>query len=184
MWQDKRSGKIVLVAHCILNQNSRVFGLAQCPGMIHEIINVLKNNEIGVIQMPCPELTYAGLNRSTCTKKQYDVPFFRRYCRETAIFLTDQIQQYLKNGFKVLAILGVEGSPSCGVRETATKCKEETINEYAEQTVEPEKVSGIFMEELQSALAKRNISIPMVGIKYARIEEDITQLEKILRGTE
>jgi len=56
MISDKRSGKIALIAHCILNQNSRASGLAERSSVITEILKFLVQNEIGVIQMPCPEL--------------------------------------------------------------------------------------------------------------------------------
>ena len=38
MFEDKRSGKIAIVAHCILNQNSRVSGLAKRSSIITEIV--------------------------------------------------------------------------------------------------------------------------------------------------
>lgn len=37
--KDKRSGRIAIVAHRVLNQNSRVLGLAERPVMIAEIVN-------------------------------------------------------------------------------------------------------------------------------------------------
>lgn len=49
MIQDRRSRKIVVVAHCILNQNSRVRGIAYYVGMINEIVDVIRKHEVGVI---------------------------------------------------------------------------------------------------------------------------------------
>jgi predicted secreted protein len=63
MFKDKRSGKIALIAHCILNQNSRASGLAERSSVITEIAEFLIRNEIGIIQMSCPELAYAGVSR-------------------------------------------------------------------------------------------------------------------------
>lgn len=65
MVQDVRSGKVVLVAHCILNQNSRVLGLAQHPAVVSEIVDTLTKHNIGIIQMPCPEISFTGLKRAT-----------------------------------------------------------------------------------------------------------------------
>jgi len=87
--------------------------------MILEIVEVLKAYDVGVVQMPCPEITYGGLNRWSQTKEQYATSIFRRHCKQIAISITDQVQGYLKNGFKVYAILGVDGSPTCGVNETS-----------------------------------------------------------------
>lgn len=159
MIQDKRSYKIVVVAHCILNQNSRIQGIAYYAGMINEIVDVLKKHEVGIIQMPCPELTYAGLLRPSQTKEQYDTPAFRRHCKQIASSTADQIEEYVRNGFKVLAILGVEGSPTCGTEANL----------------------GILMEELQSQLKKRKIeALPMKNVRYAYASQDALWLEKIL----
>lgn len=159
MPQDVRSGKIVLVAHCVLNQNSRVSGLAQYPAVISEIVDVLTRHNVGMVQMPCPELTFAGLLRANRTKEQYNTPKFRKHCKQIAHLLAVQIQEYLENGVKVLAILGIEGSPSCGVTET----------------------SGILIEELQSELEKKQIPVPLHEIKFKEIEADVDWLEKIVK---
>lgn len=181
MVQDKRSRKIVVVAHCILNQNSRVLGIAYYPGMINEIVDVLRKYEVGVIQMPCPELTYAGLLRWSQTKEQYDTPAFRRHCKRIASGIADQVQEYSRNGFKVLAVLGVDGSPTCGVDETPTgykggySPKPPSIKE-AKFT----KASGLLIEELQSELKERKVAVPMKGVRHARANQDAAWLEKIL----
>jgi predicted secreted protein len=159
MLKDKRSGKIALVAHCVLNQNSRVLGLAERSSTITEIVEFLTRNEIGIIQMPCPELAYAGILRLSKIKEQYDNAPFRAHCRRIAKELANQIQEYEKGGIKLKLVIGVDGSPSCGVSETF----------------------GILMNELRSALAEKQISAPFHGIHYARLKEDITKLEKLTK---
>ena len=181
MIQDKRSRKIVVVAHCILNQNSRVFGIAYYPNMINEIIDVLRKYEIGVIQMPCPELTHAGLLRWSKTKEQYDTSAFRRHCRQIACNIADQIEEYLKNDFKVLAILGVDGSPSCGVEETSIGYKGGYLPKSApSEEAKFTKRSGIFIEELQSELNERKVAVPIKGVRDNRASQDAIWLEKLL----
>ena len=158
MIQDRRGRKIVVVAHCILNQNSRVQGIAYYAGMINEIVDVIRKHEIGIIQMPCPELTYAGLLRSNQTKKQYDTPAFRGHCRQIASSTVDQVEEYVRNSFKVLAVLGLEGSPTCGVGPD----------------------SGILIEELQPELKKRKIEVPMKSVSHKYASQDVAWLERIL----
>ena len=181
MIQDKRSRKIVVVAHCILNQNSRVPGIAYYPGMINEIVDALRKYEVGIIQMPCPELTHAGLLRWSQTKEQYDTPAFRRHCRQIASNIADQIEEYLRNDFKVLAVLGVDGSPTCGVDETSTGYK----GGYLPKSVSTKeakftKAPGILIEELQSELKERKVAVPMKGVRDTRAIQDAAWLEKIL----
>lgn len=164
MFKDNRSGKIALVAHCILNQNSRVFGLAERSSAITEIVDFLIRKDLGVIQLPCPELVYAGISRSPQTKEQYDTAVFRKHCRKIAEDVAKQIQEYEKCGIRLKLVIGVAGSPSCNVSD----------DQGAEN-------SGIFMEELHHALSKRGISAPFYGIRYNRLPEDLAELEKIVR---
>ena len=181
MIQDKRSRKILVVSHCILNQNARVFGLAYYPGMIKEIVNVLRKCEVGVVQMPCPELTYAGLLRWSQTKDQYDTPPFRRHCRQIASNIADQVEEYSRNGFKVLAILGVDGSPTCGVDETSTGYKGGYLPKLApSEEAKFIGAPGILIEELQSELNERKVEVPIKGIRDTRAVQDAEWLKEII----
>jgi len=158
MLKDKRSGRIALVAHCILNQNSRVFGLAERSSAITEIVEFLIRNDMGIIQMPCPELTYAGILRKSQTKDEYNNIMFRNHCRKIAEEIVEQVQEYLKGKIKATIIIGVDGSPSCGITD-----------------------SGILIEELRSMLEKKGLTVPFYGIRYERLSEDLNNLEKMIR---
>lgn len=176
MIKDKRSGKLALVAYCILNQNSRAIGLAERSSVITEIVEFLMRNEIGIIQVPCPELTYAGVLRQPQTKDQYDNVMFRRHCRKIVEEVANQIQEYEKCGIKVKLVIGVDGSPSCCVNETSKRktCK---------SMLEHKKVNGpgILIEELRSALDERRVSVPFYGIHYERLKGDIIKLERLIK---
>jgi len=176
MLKDKRSRRIALVAHCILNQNSRVLGLAERSSVIREIAEFLMHNEMGIIQISCPELTYAGILRQPQTKDQIDNVMFRRHCRKIVEEIVDQVQEYERCGIKVELVIGVDGSPSCGVNETSKgkTCKSRLKNKKR-------KGSGILMEELRSALNERRISAPFYGIRYERLKEDVAKLERMIK---
>jgi len=158
MLKDKRSGKIAIVAHCILNQNSRVLGLAERPS-VAELVEFLMRNDFGIVQLQCPELTYAGIFRQPKTKEQYDNAAFRKHCRKIAEETIQQIQEYAKSDIKTKIIIGVNGSPSCGVTD-----------------------SGILIEELSSILKEKRIVIPFYGIVYERLSEDLSELQKLIRS--
>lgn len=158
MISDKRSGKIALIAHCILNQNARALTLAEKPCMITEIIQFLADHDISVIQMPCPELAFAGVLRQPQKREQYDSTIFRKYCRKICRELADQIEQYSEGGVKLKLVIGVNGSPTCSVDD-----------------------SGIFIEELRLALHKRGISAPFFNIHHKSLSKDIVQLEKLIK---
>lgn len=155
---DKRSGKIALVAHCLLNQNSRAVGLAKRSSIINEIVEFLVRKEIGIIQMPCPEFAYAGALRQPKTREQYNNAKFRKCCRKMTEDIANLVQEYAKTGVKLEIVLGVEGSPSCSVNE----------------------ISGIFMEELRSKLDKLGISVPFYGISLERLKDDMAELERLV----
>ena len=63
MFTDGRSKKVVFIAHCILNQNSISDGTAVFPAAFKEVIKKFLDADIGIVQMPCPELCCLGLNR-------------------------------------------------------------------------------------------------------------------------
>jgi predicted secreted protein len=176
VFEDKRSRKIALVAHCITNQNSRAVGLAKRPSVITEIVEFLMRNQIGIIQMPCPELTYAGLLRPPQTREQYDNVMFRRRCRKIAEELANQIHEYETYGIILKLVIGIDGSPSCGVNETSKEnaCKDKLGHKKV-------KGPGILIEELRSALDEQRISVPFYGIRYERLKDDADKLEKLIK---
>jgi len=156
---DRRGRRLALVAHCVLNQNSRVFGLAERASMIGEVVRVLMRNGVGVIQMPCPELVYAGLSRAPKTREQYDNLRFRSLCRKIAEQLAEQISEYERNEIRLKVVIGVDSSPSCGVNENP----------------------GILVEELRLALNKVGVSAPFYGVNYRRLKDDAHKLDKLIK---
>jgi predicted secreted protein len=68
LFNDTRSKSIVFIAYCILNQNSISDGTASYPGYMKEILELLISYDLGIIQMPCPELHCLGLDRENINK--------------------------------------------------------------------------------------------------------------------
>src|SRR5664279_5511868 len=52
---DARSGEVVFVSHCLLNQNTRYLGGAALPGVVAAAIAPYLQDGTGIVQMPCPE---------------------------------------------------------------------------------------------------------------------------------
>jgi len=176
MFKDERSGRIAVVAHCILNQNSRVLDLAERSSIITEVLESLEKHKIGIIQMSCPELTYAGIHRRKQTRDQYDTIEYRSHCRKIAKEIVDQIQEYAKCGIRTEIVIGIDGSPSCGVNKTSKKNTSKNTSKHKKT-----KEHGILIEELQTSLKKRNISIPLYGIRYERLPQDLIEIEELLK---
>ncbi|NLL36185.1 MAG: hypothetical protein GX256_01535 [Fretibacterium sp.] len=159
---------MVLLAHCILNPNAKVAGIAQTPGAIPGIVAGLLRDGVGIIQLPCPEQTFGGSRRWGMSREQYDTPQFRRHCDTLLEGVVDQTEDYLRNGYRVLGIVGVDGSPSCGVERT---CAGYTGGEIASMRLFPECFTiegrGVFLERLMSMLHERGLLIPAVGMNEA-----------------
>jgi len=109
---DARSKKVMFVAHCIINQNARINSCAYTPAAIPKITECLQEREIGIIQMACPELGCLGLGRGGPEEiyDQLSTPGARRYLRGLAESVVYQTKQYQKQGFRVLGVLGIDGS--------------------------------------------------------------------------
>lgn len=52
---DERSGQVVFLAHCLLDQNTRYLGGAFRPGAVGEVVDAYLRNGAGICQLPCPE---------------------------------------------------------------------------------------------------------------------------------
>jgi len=137
--KDERSKKVVFVAHCILNENTRYLGGAFRKGCIDEVVDEIQRQGIGIVQMKCPEQkAWGGLlkkymwqpmgSRNTILYKLKGVflPFFiwntRRIYQKIAKEIGAEIKDYRESGFEVLGIMGIAGSPSCGVTRALVGC--------------------------------------------------------------
>jgi predicted secreted protein len=164
--KDGRSRKVIFVAHCMLNQNARHVDCADFPAMMGSLLTALQDKEVGIVQMPCPELMALGLGRDR------DVPPLDTI-RE-ALELSDaherlaplienviyQIKEYQFQGFEVVGILGKNGSPACGV-ETTSLPGGQAPGE------------GVFVALLRKRLHAESLNPGIKGIDDHRQEETI-----------
>ncbi len=116
--KDKRSQKVIFLSHCCLNQNAKVRGIAQYPGAIQPLVELLLEHGVGMYQMPCPEMSYLGNMRWGQVKDQYNTPMFRRHCQRLAESVVDMAENYLQCGYQVLGFVMMDGSPVCGLNRT------------------------------------------------------------------
>ena len=164
-----KSKRIVLMCHCILNSHSKVRGLAMYNGVLEPLVSKYISAGIGIIQLPCPEMSYLGLKRWEMTKEQYDTPFFRRHCVEILQPYVDQTIDYINNGYCIEGIIGVEGSPSCGVNITNIGyCGGLIVQEQA-HTREKIKGRGVFIEEFSKLLEAHKIEIQFHAVSNSTL---------------
>ena len=188
--QDQRSGKVLVLSHCLLNQNVRYLGGAVRPGMVEEVLEDAHCRGYGLYQLPCPEQRAWG-----GVLKRHLVPaygaegtlgyrlrrpllwLFTRYTslryRLLARRVVGDIDDYLRSRFAVAGIVGVAGSPSCGVRRTLglsgaleamAACPLAALDRQAfnRQVIAANVVAGegLFVRQLRRALDRRGIQVP------------------------
>lgn len=152
------------MCHCLLNSNSKILGLSFYDGALLPVVNKHLATGAGIIQLPCPEITYLGLKRWGMTREQYDTPFYRRHCIEILTPYVDQILEYIDNGYSIEGVVGVDGSPSCGVRFTCEGYCGGMIDGKRPQFFQEVPGKGVFIRELSNMLNESDISLQFDAI--------------------
>jgi len=180
VFNDARSKKVVIVAHCVLNQNARIDTCATAPAVFPKVVEALVERDIGILQYPCPELGFLGMGRQgqDCASwdrfyehesgEVYDqmiVPEGREYLRGIADSLVYQIKEYTKYDFKVLGVLGILARPTCGVGLKYYKGLDET--------------DGAFIEELKKVLDEAGLELPILGLNDLEPDENVAHIQTL-----
>ena len=152
--------KVAFVAHCLANQNAKVSEFAKCAGAVTPLIDRLQANGYELQQLPCPEMSHLGVVRWWGSREQYDTPGYRRHCRALARPVADSIALHVQHGYDVV-IIGLDGSPSSGVRLTSTKPSwggrpESGVAGGADRIPG----MGVWMDELKKELDARGMAWP------------------------
>jgi predicted secreted protein len=125
---------VVFLSHCLLDENVRYLGGAFHSGAVPEVLPLVREG-VGICQMPCPEMrAWGGVHkpamllayglRDTALYRFRRMPFrlfvlcTRHRYRQLARQVAKEIKQYHDAGVVIAAIVGIGGSPSCGVRHT------------------------------------------------------------------
>lgn len=166
-----RSRRIAVVAHCHLNVNTKVHGLADYESVRREVVGPLIEQGVGIVQLPCPEATYLGLKRWGMTREQYDLPAYRRHCRKLLASTVQSLQVLAEDGCAIEAVIGVDGSPSCGVAYTSVGYGGGEIEDLAAQGELPacrkEPGTGVFMQVFRSMLDEVGLEVTFRGVDEA-----------------
>ncbi len=118
--------KIVFVANCLLNQNMRAKGVKNTykenqrkTNLVKPLLNLLIKYDVAIEQLPCVEVFYEGLHRKACGQNRYLNEKFLDICGKYVDEIVFLIKEMKKNNFDIRAIIGVDGSPTCGVTTTS-----------------------------------------------------------------
>jgi hypothetical protein len=106
---DPRSGRVVFLIECLLNQNARDLGAAESPAMVGALVELLAAREVGMVQIPCPEIACLGFARRRAPgegiRDALSAPSPAACCAQLAMATAERIQCYLDQGYQVLAVL-------------------------------------------------------------------------------
>jgi uncharacterized protein YbbK (DUF523 family) len=186
---DQRSGRVVFLSHCMLNQHTRYPGGAFRAGAVMEVAGPYLRDGAGICQLPCPEqAAWGGVGKRYLVffwgrpwlrplARAGLAPFLRytrlRY-RALARRVAAQIADYQASGAEVLAVVGVGASPSCGVATTVDmaaalgpvagcpvrRLDRQVVNDAIASAARPG--HGIFIGELARALDRRGLGVPLL----------------------
>jgi predicted secreted protein len=134
---DARGRRVVFLAHCLLNENTRYLGGACRAACVQEILAQCVDRGLGIVQLPCPEeLAWGGVLKRHLLRAYGSAVVHPRAWRLARTLLpvalartrqvyeriarqvAAQISDYVASGIDVVAIVGIDGSPSCGVDST------------------------------------------------------------------
>lgn len=166
-WKDDpRSGKVIFLSHCMLNQNARIVAAADFPAMFEPLLDSLRRHNLGIIQMPCPELYCLGLGRRD-VRVGLESPAGSQRLERLIDDLVFTIREYLFQGFEVVGILGKQGSPACGVTRTWLDNRQQDGQ-------------GVWIRELKNRLKSERLDIPVIGVADHEQDVAVEWIEKRL----
>lgn len=177
--------RVAFLAHCLLNQNAKVAEFARYPGTVSPVVDLLRRHGYEIEQLPCPEILAMGMNRWWTSKDIYDNPGYRRHCATLARFTADVIEQYTRRGYDV-ALVGLDGSPSSGVRYTGYS--EPAWGGRPQAKLEDYRIvpgKGVWIEELEKEIQRRGLPLPratgvLMDAPDFEMERALRELEEFL----
>ena len=185
---DARGKKVAFLSHCLLNENTRFLGGACERGAVGPVLRDCLERGYGIVQLPCPEqLAWGGvlkrhllrffgsrhgwLRRATGLALPLLLWYTRVRYRWLARQVAAQCADYVRSGFEVVGVVGVDGSPSCGVGQTLAvgpalerlarlepTARRGDVSAIVLQTLAPGR--GLFMRALQREFARRGLRVP------------------------
>jgi predicted secreted protein len=182
---DARSRRVVFLSHCLLNENTRYLGGACRPGCVREVVDRWITEGVGIVQMPCPEqCAWGGVlkrrflalyGRALASRALTPVAllYTRRKYQRLARAVAAQVADYVASGFDVVGLVGVDGSPSCGVSRTIDVRRAlvalGAVDPQAITVAQQERLlrrcacagPGLFIRALAAELERRRLDVPL-----------------------
>lgn len=108
---------IILVSHCVLNQNAVVEPLARAPGPLAEALRWIQDRQYAIYQLPCPEFRFLGPKRVPTSVDGYNTPGFHSNNRRILVRVVADLESLIADGWDIAGAILIERSPSCDPRQ-------------------------------------------------------------------
>ena len=188
---DRRSRRVVFASHCLLNENVRYLGGACYAGPVDEWVDRWQSLGVGICQMPCPEQrawggvlkrriapAFGARHRRLWPLRGLLLAAFVAYTRLRYALMARQtaseIRDYTRAGYEVVGLVGVAGSPSCGVRRTLDmRSWLEMVGRHRPDELNARQVNaaviasaargrGLFISAVLGRLARTGTTVPLL----------------------
>jgi len=111
----------------------------------HLAIGDLAGRGYSVLQLPCPEILHMGPGRELIDPTVFETAEYQELCSTLADDVAQEVDRYQRVGVKTVAVVGIEGGPSCAVFEPRR-------DEFDEESK-----PGVFTAELRKRLEPQGI---------------------------
>ncbi len=127
---------ILLLSHCLLNQEVRAEELTPHPEALGWIGKILEEFAVGIYQMRCPEFEFLGRRRKMRYDEYANLKGFKEHCEKIA----EEVANYVNRlSSSHVVVVGIARSPSCSLSKVNIEGR------WIEG-------KGIFMESLQKSV--------------------------------
>ncbi|MFH0929196.1 MAG: hypothetical protein V1818_02445 [Candidatus Aenigmatarchaeota archaeon] len=152
--------RVLFVPHCILNPD-----VNDNSKSTNEIVRMITESGVGIVQLPCPMIEYnRKLVRETRKSKRYG-----EYCRQLSIKILSDIKKYLDADYKVLGVMGIEFSVSCGVHHTR-KSNRKVLGK------------GLLIDELEKGMQQRNFQVPILSANFENVFSTLKKIDLLIKN--
>lgn len=162
----------VVVVPCMLAPGLQAEADAETPNWGVSFAEIVLRNDIDIHLLPCTESCFRGLEAGFARKKHgieyyFSLPGYMEFCEEKACEVAKNIMD-IQVRYKIIAIIGVEHSPSCAVHYM-----------YSHHGMRKE--PGLFMRKLEENLVQMRIKIPFVGVNRKYPQKSLSELKMIIQ---
>lgn len=111
--EEQAPRRLLLLSHCVLNQNAVVQPLARSGGVMRSAVDWALDQGFELYQLPCPEFRFAGPHRAPASFDYYNTPGFHASNARLLEPVMRQLRRYHRAGYQIVGGLHVQGSPAC-----------------------------------------------------------------------